>query len=94
MNQLIKDDDEAFADLLSLAITDFNVKQIDIANMLELSTAAVGRWVSGKNTPRPYARGMILQVLRSLIENGLIDSGVPLIPRKHQNRRDRILDGV
>ena len=84
MNALVKTDDEAFSDLLGLAISDFNVKQINIAKALDLTTAAVGRWVSGKSVPRPYARGMVLQVIRSLVEKELIDSGEPLIARQSQ----------
>ena len=59
MKELVKEDSEAFSDLLGLAISDFNVRQIDVANMLELSTAAVGRWVGGKSHPRPYALSLI-----------------------------------
>jgi DNA-binding transcriptional regulator YiaG len=74
MENLIFGDDEAFRDMINLSTSDFNVSQAELSKMLGVSTAAVSRWKTGDNSPAPYSRVQVRNVIVTLMKRDLANA--------------------
>ena len=62
---------DVFAEMLKLAVESYGIKQLVIAERLQVTASTVGRWVKGSNIPnlatRTYVRDLVLEGLRAQI---------------------------
>ena len=61
--------DEAFSQVIALAVNDYGVSQKDLATAVGVNSTTVSRWSTGSSLPLPYGRGGILNVISTLLEH-------------------------
>jgi ribosome-binding protein aMBF1 (putative translation factor) len=66
-----KDGNEAFSELIKLAVDAYGVSQSDLAKAIDASAGTVSRWIGGTSLPPGYARKSIVEALALLIEHDL-----------------------
>ena len=79
LQALVKEDDALFGWIVRLAVEEYGVAQVKLAERLALSLAAVGRWVRSENLPPPYVRQSVLVAIAGLIR--------PHVERERQKRQ-------
>jgi DNA-binding transcriptional regulator YiaG len=65
------EDAEFFQTLVAQAVTDYGVSRKKLASMLGASEGTISKWISGENSPYPYARPQILRAISALMEERL-----------------------
>lgn len=63
--------DEAFDDLIRLAVNDYGVGQRQIAEAVQINVATVSRWVAGTSRAPRLSRPTILSAIATLIEHDI-----------------------
>jgi hypothetical protein len=79
-------DDKFFAEVVKLAINDYGVAPVNLANALPASTAAISRWASGKAAPPAHGRSHIVEVIAVLLERDLTSQQEPVRSPPSQKR--------
>jgi hypothetical protein len=68
-----KADDALFADIVLLASSDYGVSFAKVAERLDVSAPAVGRWSRRVHLPPAYARSLIINELAQLLKARLAE---------------------
>jgi hypothetical protein len=65
----VRRDDRLFSAILELASEEYGVRFSDIAEKIQMSAAAVGRWAKQFNLPHAAFRPLVVEAVASLLEN-------------------------
>lgn len=63
--------DEAFGDMIELAVKEYGVSQREIAAATDATTPTVSRWMNGVSTPPRYARKGVVEAIAMIIDHNL-----------------------
>jgi len=80
VKQGVRENDDMFASIVHLAIQEYGLKQARIADALEVSPAAVGRWSKGNHLPKAHYRPSVVETIQQLIEAeaSKVEDGQPI----------------